>query len=227
MRRIKFDEETVTAIKDFVSEGHTKRETCNKFTIKLDTLNRVMREYNIQPYFSNKATASSKISDETISIICNLFVNTDTPLNTICKEARIKYYQLQEILHKHFSQYDIDQRKAKLYRASKQGTDNPMSGRYKENHPNYKGIVVDGNGYLMQLKPEWYTGRAKSKYVFVHSVVMCEHLQITEIPKGFVVHHIDGNPCNNDIDNLALMTISAHSKLHQMINSVCKAQRLS
>lgn len=35
-----------------------------------------------------------------------------------------------------------------------------------------------------------------------------------KIPEGFQVHHIDGDKSNNSIDNLALMTESAHQKLH-------------
>lgn len=35
-----------------------------------------------------------------------------------------------------------------------------------------------------------------------------------KIPEGFQVHHIDGDKSNNVIDNLALMTNSAHQRLH-------------
>lgn len=35
-----------------------------------------------------------------------------------------------------------------------------------------------------------------------------------DIPKGFHVHHIDGDKSNNDISNLALLTPQAHNKLH-------------
>ena len=34
------------------------------------------------------------------------------------------------------------------------------------------------------------------------------------IHKGFLVHHIDGNPANNDISNLAAMPPGIHSRVH-------------
>lgn len=95
--------------------------------------------------------------------------------------------------------------------------------RYPLDSQKYGDVVEDGNGYLMCLKPDWYTGRKNAKYVFLHTLVMCEALGLTELPKGFCVHHIDFNRYNNDISNLALMTVSAHSKLHSLMNR--KVQR--
>lgn len=229
MRKIHFDDATIDAIKQFIQEGHTKRETCNRFTIKIDTLNRVMRENKIEPFYINKRNNNclQPISDETKNLVCNLFELTDTRLHDILKEANIEYWQLQEILNANFTQEYINRRKAKLYRNSKLENKNPMRGKYQELHHNYKGLIDDGNGYLMCLKPNWYTGRKGCKHIFYHHLVICQHLGITQIPKGFVVHHIDGNKKNNDISNLALMQNGAHTKLHQLQNRMCKVQRLS
>ena len=35
-----------------------------------------------------------------------------------------------------------------------------------------------------------------------------------KIPKGFILHHIDENALNDDIDNLCLVTRATHIKLH-------------
>ncbi len=42
----------------------------------------------------------------------------------------------------------------------------------------------------------------------------CMALNIPFIPKGFAVHHLDRNPRNNNIDNLALVTVTAHNRIH-------------
>jgi len=36
-----------------------------------------------------------------------------------------------------------------------------------------------------------------------------------EIPEGLFVHHLDGDKSNDSIDNLALMTVTAHNRLHR------------
>lgn len=229
MRKIQFSEATINEIRNFINEGHTKREACNRFTLKLDTLNRVMRENNIQAFHSEKisTTTGKRENPETINLICNLFSNTDMSLRDIQKEARIEYWVLLDIIQSKFTQYEIDTRKSRLYRKSKLGANNPMTGRTKESHPNFKGIVEDGKGYLMTLKPDWYTGRKGCNHIFLHHAVMCQYLGITEIPSNFVVHHIDGNKKNNDISNLCLLQMGAHTKLHQLQNRMCKVQRLS
>lgn len=39
------------------------------------------------------------------------------------------------------------------------------------------------------------------------------------IPKGYVIHHLDGDGHNNDISNLALMTRGEHTTLHALARS--------
>lgn len=227
MRKIHFDEETVSEIKNYVESGHTIQQTCNRFTLKYDTLKRVMREHSIEPYVGNNSQYKFKAGDEVVNEVKALFLATNTRLADICKQCKLEYWQLQQILNDNFSKAEQDVRKAKLYRASKVGDKNPMKSCKGTSHLNYKGIISDGNGYCQQLKPEWYTGRKNSKYVFTHHVSMCESLGITEIPKGFCVHHINGDKQDNDPSNLALMSISAHSKLHRIQRNLCKVQRLS
>lgn len=115
-------------------------------------------------------------------------------------------------------------RKTATYSNSKQSTLNPMTGKFLTEHHNYIGAVSDGKGYLMVVKPVWYTGRKGSKHVFQHQVVICEYLGITAIPKGWCVHHCDENPHNNRFDNLVLLSTRDHMRLH---NSLVGATTIS
>lgn len=92
------------------------------------------------------------------------------------------------------------------YSVSKEGSKNPMFGKSGEEHHNWIGECEDGRGYLTCL---W-----EGKRHFVHRVVMMEFLGIKELPPKTDVHHIDGDPKNNSIDNLALVTTKGHQAIH-------------
>lgn len=226
MKKITFDETTIAEITSF-AENHGLMETCNRFTLKPDTMKRISREYNFS--FNGKKydpeSAVANIPAETIEIVRNLYENTNMDLHSIQQEVNIRYTLLLDILAVYYTEEYRNNRKSKLYRLSKLGDKNPMLGKTGELHPNYKGIVEDGKGYLMCLKPDWYTGRKGSIHIYVHNLVMCEALGLTEMPKGWVVHHIDGNKHNNDISNLALITVSGHGRLHSIQRNLCKVQR--
>lgn len=62
------------------------------------------------------------------------------------------------------------------------------------------------------------TKRKKVQYLGNHmhecQRKFCKLLGIGKLPKELVVHHIDGNPRNDDINNLSLMTYTAHNRIH-------------
>ena len=113
-----------------------------------------------------------------------------------------------------------ENRHKQLLSEQKIGDNNPMKNKFGIKHHNYKGIISDGKGYLMILKPEWYTGRKGCKHIFYHHYIWCLAMGWTEIPQGYVIHHIDLDKTNNNINNLALMTIEAHTRLHQLLNKL-------
>lgn len=156
-------------------------------------------------------------TDEQRAEVCRLFEQTDLTLDAIAAQSDLTYKIVWTIVERSYSPERRLVRKQQSYRDSKLGDKNPSFGRAGENAFHYKsGKAADGKGYMMITKPEWYTGRAGSKYVFEHSIVMCQALGLTEMPAGFVIHHIDGDKTNNSIDNLALMTNRAHSRLHSL-----------
>jgi len=142
------------------------------------------------------------------------YEETSMSLQQIADKLGIGLNKVWKFSKQNYSKEYRKNRKVKNYRSSKLGDKNPMFGKFAEAHHYFVGIVSDTKGYWMQLKPAWFTGRPHSKHVFVHHVVVCENLGLTEIPRGWNVHHCDHNPENNSFDNLVLMTLSDHMKLH-------------
>jgi hypothetical protein len=90
--------------------------------------------------------------------------------------------------------------------AFKMGDKNPMKGKTGEAHHRWIGECDDGYGYLTCLH--------NGKRQFVHRVVMAEALGLPELPTRLDVHHIDSDPKNNSLDNLALVTKQGHKTIH-------------
>lgn len=149
--------------------------------------------------------------------IKNLYENTDLTQQEIANRLDVPLKRVHKFVKDNYSTEYRKTRKARCYRKSKLGENNPMFGKFGEEHHNFVGEVSDNKGYLMVLKPDWYSGRKGSKHVFVHHVVVCLALGITAIPKGWAVHHCDEQPYNNDFDNLILVTLGDHARIHQWL----------
>jgi len=61
----------------------------------------------------------------------------------------------------------------------------------------------------------------------VYHKIYCDYYGLTGIPEGYVVHHIDGDPWNNNIDNLQMMTRAEHTILHNLGNTYMRGKKLN
>ena len=80
----------------------------------------------------------------------------------------------------------------------------------------HKGYIITWNGYKKLYAPNDVDADSKG-YVHEHRRVMADSLGIESIPKNMVVHHINENKRDNRPENLAMMTLEAHSKHHRDI----------
>ena len=77
---------------------------------------------------------------------------------------------------------------------------------YKYRYPNKGWIDTDGYRRIS----------VNGKSIDEHKYIWVRHNQMP-IPKGCCIHHINGNPLNNDIKNLILLPRGYHSSLHREI----------
>lgn len=91
-------------------------------------------------------------------------------------------------------------------------SENYRTNRLAEKHPSWKGgRTHSGGGYiLVRVRPN---SKSSSVQVQEHRLVMAKHLN-RELSPSEIVHHKNGNRTDNRIQNLVLMTRSAHLKHH-------------
>lgn len=148
--------------------------------------------------------------------VVDLYLSETKPtLQEVAAATSVTFHTAQAIVRRSLSETQLKEEHALRYSRSKLADRNPMAGKSKDLHHGYKGrLFCDPHGYVLVLKPDWYTGRPKSKHIYEHSVVMAKMLGLTAVPDGMVVHHIDEDRTNNRPDNLALVTAEAHRILH-------------
>lgn len=75
--------------------------------------------------------------------------------------------------------------------------------------------IIDNGRYNSAKLPDNCTFPYKKGYMGEHSRVVCQNLGLTEIPEGYVVHHVNNDSKDNRFENLVLMTRSEHTSLHR------------
>lgn len=84
------------------------------------------------------------------------------------------------------------------------------SGVNSGNFKNYRRKAQ--KGYIARYEPD-HPSASKAGLVMEHRLIVEKALGIT-LPKEFDVHHINGDKTDNRLENLAIMTHSAHTIFH-------------
>jgi len=155
--------------------------------------------------------------------IIELF-HSDYGVNTICKKYNRDYSTIKKIWLTEYHEGQFKARTSRLCRLHKIGEKNPMHGKTGMLHHNAVENETSSAGYKMVFAPNWYSGKRDGNKVYEHIIVYCEHNGYAFLPKGMVVHHLDEDKQNNHPDNLILVSIQDHRRIHAQLN---KVQRLS
>lgn len=77
-------------------------------------------------------------------------------------------------------------------------------------------VVFEGVTYKLMGPKRYYLSQPKTgpKGAKGLHVAIWESHHGKEAPKGYVIHHIDGNPHNNNIENLECVSCSEHRRIH-------------
>lgn len=109
------------------------------------------------------------------------------------------------------------------------GENNPNYGNRGEQNPIWKSDKkVNTYGYILVRTPDHPFANCDG-FVLEHRLVAEQYLLTPEnsidingkpyLKQGFVVHHIDGNRTNNNVDNLKVMTLQDHTSMHASLRN--------
>ena len=166
----------------------------------------------------------NKTPEDTVNKIIQALQDTSKHYKDVAKEFEVSEWLVSDIARKHLSKDLLKQSYSSFCSKSKQGNKNPMFGLKGHLHHNSVDVVRVA-GYKTVFAPSWWLGKTvKSGRMYAHHYMWAVAYNQVEFPHNCVLHHIDLNIDNNSIENLQLMTISEHIKLHTEIR---KVQRLS
>ena len=147
-------------------------------------------------------------------IFLEMFSDFKIPLVKVHQLLSKEFHVSQEVFQKYLDEnFTQGQRKERQRICA---MTNRVNLRGKES-PRWKDRILEA-GYWFISKPIWWTGTVtKVGKAPEHQVVYCQENNLTEIPLGYVVHHKDEDPLNNDPSNLEMMPRAEHTRLHNQI----------
>lgn len=163
------------------------------------------------------------VSEQEHKEIVELF-HSDLGVRAIMDKYSRDYYTIKKIWLTVYHEGQFKTRTSRLCKLHKIGDKNPMKGKTGMHHHNAVERTINSSNYVQVFAPDWYVGRKDGNKTYEHIISYCEHNGLSEIPKGMVVHHMDENKQNNHPDNLILLSIQDHRRIHAWLN---KVQRLS
>ena len=188
----------------YIDEKRTLKEMCEILGVKSTiTVSKLLNERGISTNNNERLSKISKnsMSDVEFKSFLEKEYSAGKSMITIARELDIT----PSCVRKYFVKYGIDRRGRNDF--------------YKDipfNNPNWKGGKrKKSNGYIEIYCPDHPNANSR-KCVYEHQLVMEEHIG-RYIKRGEVIHHIDGNKSNNNIDNLLLLSNSEHIKLHALL----------
>lgn len=189
--------------KAYIDEGRTLDEMCNIIGAKsVITVRKILNERGISTNHNQRLAQRSMngMDEEEFERYLRSEYEKGRSINDISTEFNISVSGLR----KYFIKYGIQRRGNTDFFKN-----NPSA------NPNWRGGVHLHEGYITVYCPN-HPNTMHGKCVYEHQLVMEKHIG-RYLKKGEVVHHIDGNKSNNDINNLLLLTNSDHAKLHAII----------
>jgi hypothetical protein len=85
--------------------------------------------------------------------------------------------------------------------------------RYNRDHRKAADLKYNSANVLTYIRPSWYTGATKCKYIPRHHILWCLYHDVTEVPKGYVVYHPHSKYNDGSPDEFVCLTRSEHQQL--------------
>ena len=182
----------------YLEENRTLVDMCEIIGVKSPiTMSKILREKGVttnKNAIKSNATKKGMTDEEFKDYL--IFEYKDNSIRQIAHKLNVT----QVAIRKYFKKYNIPFKEKK---------DTYLRGAKA---PNWNGGRHMHNGYIEIYAPK-HPHKNKRNCIYEHQKVMEDYLG-RYLEKGEVVHHKDLCKTNNNIENLQLLTMSEHSKLH-------------
>lgn len=187
MRKIAFTEEDLMRM--HFKQNLNIAEIARRYGCCPDTVRNAMRRYNIVP----RGKFQKPLSDDEKSNLIILYC-----------EQKLSCRQIAKIIGRDKSYVSNKLKEIGI------NVDDRVTALQSDRNPDWKGGTTNNCGYVAISTKSSANFRKRE-----HQIVMENYLGRALRPNE-CVHHIDGNKANNNINNLALMDKSAHTRLHSL-----------
>ena len=182
----------------YLEENRTLVDMCEIIGVKSPiTMSKILREKGVttnKNAIRSNATKKGMTDEEFKDYL--IFEYKDNSIRQIAHKLNVT----QVAIRKYFKKYNIPFKEKK---------DTYLRGAKA---PNWNGGRHMHNGYIEIYAPK-HPHKNKRNCIYEHQKVMEDYLGIY-LEKCELVHHKDLCKTNNNIENLQLLTMSEHSKLH-------------